>query len=156
MMPSTYWIGGVLAATLSDIQVQCGPAEAAMFNPPPGQTCGQYAQSYVNQRGTGYITNPTATSDCGYCPYSNGVEYMATINVNPSDKWKYLPIFLGFVFSNWLLVYFFVYTVRVKGWGFGLGYVFGGLGKLVGAAKAGFGKIFGGNKKEGEVKTMEG
>ena len=148
IMPSTYWIGGVLAATLRDIQVQCGPGEAAMFSPPPGQTCGQYAQSYVSQRGAGYITNRTATSDCGYCPYSNGVEYMATINVSPSDKWKYLPIFMGFVCSNWLLVYFFIYTVRVKGWSFGLGHVFGGLGKLVGAVKAGVGKVVGGNKKE--------
>ncbi|KAL2054910.1 hypothetical protein ABVK25_004732 [Lepraria finkii] len=152
MMPSTYWIGGVLAATLRDIQVQCGPGEAAIFNPPPGQTCGQYAQSYVDQIATGYITNPSATNDCGYCRYSNGVEYMATLNINPSDKWKYLPIFLAFVCSNWMLVYFFIYTVRVKGWGFGLGYVFGGLDKLVGGVKEGVGKMVRGEKKGEETK----
>ena len=142
-------IGGVLAATLRDIPVQCGPGEAATFNPPPGQTCGQYAQSYVDQVGTGYLTNPSATSDCGYCQYSSGVEYMAVLNINPSDKWKYLPIFLGFVCSNWMLVYFFIYTVRVKRWGFGLGYVFGGLGKLVGGLKAGVARIFGKGKDLG-------
>ena len=149
LVPSTYWIGGVLAATLRDIPVQCGPGEAATFNPPPGQTCGQYAQSYVDQVGTGYLTNPSATSDCGYCQYSSGVEYMAVLNINPSDKWKYLPIFLGFVCSNWMLVYFFIYTVRVKRWGFGLGYVFGGLGKLVGGLKAGVARIFGKGKDLG-------
>ena len=135
--PSTYWIGGVLAAILRDIPVQCAPGEAATFNPPPGQTCGQYAQNYVNQIGTGYLTNPSATTDCGYCQYSSGVEYMAGLNINPSDKWKYLPIFLAFVCSNWMLVYFFVYTVRVRRWGFGLGYVFGGLGRIVSGVKAG-------------------
>ena len=145
--PATYWIGGVIAATLRDIPVQCSANEAAMFNPPPGQTCGEYAQSYVNTVGTGYLTNPAATTDCGYCQYSSGVEYMASLNVSPSDKWKYLPIFLAFCISNWALVYFFVYTVRVKGWGFGLGYLFGGLGKVVGAFKAGIGKMFGRAKK---------
>ena len=149
--PSTYWIGGVIAATLRDIPIQCGPGEAATFNPPPGLTCGQYAQPYVNSVGTGYLTDPDATSDCGYCQYASGVEYMASLNVKPSDKWKYLPIFLAFVISNWALVYFFVYTVRVKGWGFGLGYVFGGLGKIVGGIKAGVGKMFT-RKKEKEAR----
>lgn len=133
--PSTYWIGGVMAATLKDIEVVCGPAEAAMFDPPPGQTCGQYAQSYVDGVGVGYLTNPDATAACGYCQYRNGVEYMAGLNVTPADKWRYLPIFLAFCVSNWALVYFFVWTVRVKGYGFGLGYVFGGLGRVVGAVK---------------------
>ncbi len=144
--PSTYWIGGVIAATLRDIPIRCGTDEAAMFNPPPGMTCGQYAQAYVDGVGRGYITNPNATAECGYCQYASGREYMATLNVNPSDKWKYLPIFLAFVISNWALVYFFVYTVRVRRWGFGFGYLFGGLGKVVGGVKAGVGKMIGGRK----------
>ena len=49
-------------------------------------------------------------------------------------------IFLAFCISNWMLVYFFIYTVRVRGWGFGLGYVFGGLGKLVDLIKKPFQK----------------
>ena len=151
--PSTYWIGGVLAATLRDIPIVCGPDEAAMFNPPPGQTCGQYAQDYVTRLGTGYLTNPAATSDCGYCRYSSGVEYMASLNVNPSDKWKYLPIFLAFCVSNWLLVYFFIYTVRVRGWGFGLGYVFDGLGKLVEVVKGSVAKMV--PKKKATQKVEE-
>lgn len=151
IMPSTYWIGGVIAATLRDVKIQCGPTEAAYFNSPPGMTCGQYAQSFVESVGRGYITNPSATSDCGYCQYASGVEYMNTLNLSPSHKWKYLPIFLAFVISNWALVYFFVYTVRVRGWGFGFGYLFGGLGKIVGGVKAGVGKIFAGKKgKEAE------
>ena len=140
--PSTYWISGVIAATLRDIPVQCTANEAAIFDPPPGQTCSQYAQSYVTSVGTGYLTNPNGTSECGYCQYSNGVEYMASLNVNPSDKWKYLPIFLAFCISNWALVYFFIYTVRVRGWGFGLGYLFGGLGKVADVLQAGVARMF--------------
>lgn len=131
LMPSTYWIGGVMAATLSKITVQCAPGETALFNPPPGQTCAQYASAFVQQAGQGYLTNPDATSACGYCQYRNGVEYMRTLNVDPSDKWKYLGVFAAFVVSNWALVYFFVYTVRIRGWRFGFGLFFGGLGRGV-------------------------
>jgi ATP-binding cassette, subfamily G (WHITE), member 2, SNQ2 len=42
------------------------------------------------------------------------------------------------VFSNWFLVYFFIWTVRVKGWSFGFGKLFGALGKGVDAVKKPF------------------
>ena len=129
--PSTYWIGGVLAATLSSTTVECAPAEAAYFNPPAGQTCSSYASAFIETIGQGYLTNPSATSNCGYCQFSNGVEYLATINVKPSDKWRNLGIFAAFCVSNWALVYFFIYTVRIKGWSFGLGKLFGVGGKVL-------------------------
>ena len=151
--PSTYWIGGVIAATLRDIPVQCAPQEAARFDPPPGQTCGQYAGAFVVSAGRGYLTNPEATAACGYCQYKDGVEYMRSINVVPGDKWKYLPIFLAFCISNWALVYFFIYTVRVKGWSFGLGYVFGGLGKGVDALQAVVMKLVSRKKAEKDGKA---
>ena len=133
--PSTYWIGGVLAATLNNTPVRCAPEEAAYFNPPPGQTCGSYAETFANMA-TGYLTNPDATNNCGYCPYSSGVDYMATLNIKPSDKWRNFGIFLAFCVSNWALVYFFIYTVRIRGWTFGFGYIFGLAEKLVGKVKS--------------------
>ncbi len=148
LIPSTYWIGGVIAATLRNIPVVCGPGEAAYFNPPPGQTCQQYAGAFAANAGAGYLTNPGATNDCGYCPYSNGVEYMAILNVVPGDKWKYLGIFIGFVFSNWALVYFFIYTVRVRGWSFGMSTLFGTLGKGADVVKKGMKKMTGGHKEK--------
>lgn len=136
LVPSTYWIGGVIAATFRDLVVRCAPSEAAIFNPPPGQTCQQYASAFVTSAGQGYLINPTATSECGYCPYSNGIEYMRGLNVTPDDKWRNMGIFLGFCVSNWALVYFFIYTVRVRGWSFGFGPLFGALGKGVDGVKA--------------------
>ncbi|KAG4442743.1 hypothetical protein IFR05_001760 [Cadophora sp. M221] len=134
LMPSTYWIGGVLAATLRDTEVRCLPQEAAYFNPPPGQSCSQYASSFVDAA-TGYLMNPDATTNCGYCQFSSGIEYMQILNIEPRDKWRYFGIFFAFCISNWALVYFFIYTVRIKGWSFGLGRLFGFGGKLVRALK---------------------
>ncbi len=146
MIPSTYWIGGVISATLKNIPVVCAPGEAAYFNPPPGQTCQQYAGAFAANAGSGYLTNPDATSDCGFCPYSNGVEYMKILNVTPSDKWKCLGVFAAFVFSNWALVYFFIYTVRVRGWTFGMSTLFSTLGKGVSIVKDGVMMMIGGGK----------
>ena len=152
---STYWIGGVIAATLRDVPVQCAPEEAAIFDPPPGQTCGQYAGPFVASAGQGYLTNPDASAACGYCQYKDGVEYMRSLNVVPGDKWKYLPIFMAFCISNWALVYFFIYTVRIRGWSFGLGYVFGGLGKGVDAFKAVVTRLASSGKKRVEKEGNE-
>ncbi|KAI9051036.1 hypothetical protein LZ554_005144 [Drepanopeziza brunnea f. sp. 'monogermtubi'] len=132
--PSTYWIGGILAATLNNTPVECAPTEAAYFNPPPGQTCSQYASAFADAA-TGYLTNPDATTNCGYCQYSSGVDYMRTLNIEPRDKWRYFGVFLAFCISNWALVYFFIYTVRIRGWSFGFSTLFGLGGKLVNAAK---------------------
>ncbi|KAK5088657.1 ATP-binding cassette transporter snq2 [Lithohypha guttulata] len=133
--PSQWWIGGVLAATLGNIEIRCAEGESTVFNPPPGQTCGSYAGPLVANMASGYITNPEATANCGYCQYANGAEYLATLNIKPGDKWRDFGIFLVFVISNWALVYFFIYTVRVKGFTFGMGPLFGSVGKGVGAVK---------------------
>ncbi|SPO02034.1 probable ATP-binding multidrug cassette transport protein [Cephalotrichum gorgonifer] len=128
--PSTYWIGGMLAATLDGAQVRCSPEETAVFDTPPGQTCQQYAGAFAEQAG-GYLLNPNSTSACQYCPYSSGNQYLETLNISADEKWRDFGIFLAFCISNWALVYFFVYTIRVRKWSFGFGTVFGALGKLV-------------------------
>lgn len=134
--PVTWWLRGVLSAVLPSVQITCTQQETTQFNPPPGQTCLSYAGTFVNNIAqSGYLVNPHDSSDCQYCPYRNGEEYMRKLNVHPGDKWRGFGIFLAFVLTNWFLVYFFVYTVRVRGWSFGLGYVFGRAGAVVDRVK---------------------
>ncbi|KAI1398279.1 ABC-2 type transporter-domain-containing protein [Hypoxylon fuscum] len=142
--PSTYWIGGMLSATLNNIPVQCNPSETAQFDAPPNQTCQTYAGEFAQVAG-GYLLNPDAASGCMYCPYSVGNQYLTTLNINADEKWRDFGIFLAFCISNWALVYFFIYTVRVRGWRFGFNYVFGTLGKFVDILKKPFKR---GTKKE--------
>ena len=54
-----------------------------------------------------------------------------------------LKIFFVFVWTNWLLVYFFIYTVRVRGWSFGMGKLFSVLGKGVNVIKKPMMRTFG-------------
>lgn len=130
--PAMWWIRGVLSATLPGIPVKCDDSELAIFNPPPGMTCGEYAGGFVSDISkAGYLVQPDATSHCGYCPYKDGQEYMTTLNVNVGEKWKCFAIFLAFTIVNWVLVYFFIYTVRIRRWNFGVGLLFGGIQGIV-------------------------
>nr|AXS58701.1 ABC family transporter protein homeolog b [Epichloe coenophiala] len=122
--PSTYWIGGVLATTLENQTVECASNEAAHFNPPSGQTCRDFAMDFVRSAGRGYLMNPDDSENCSYCPYASGVEYLAGLSIKPSQKWRDLGIFIAFCISNWMLVYFFIYFVRVRRWTFGFGFLF--------------------------------
>ncbi|KAI1268212.1 ABC-2 type transporter-domain-containing protein [Xylariaceae sp. FL1019] len=121
--PATYWIGGMLAATLDGSPVQCEISETARFDPPPGQTCNGYAGEFASSA-AGYLLNPNANADCQYCPYRNGNEYLATLHIEAGQKWRDFGIFLAFCISNWFLVYFFIYTVRIRNWSFGFGSLF--------------------------------
>lgn len=133
--PSTYYVGGVLAATMHDQPVECAIQETARFNVPDGQTCLDYAGAFAQSAG-GYLLNPDATSDCQYCQYSVADQYLSTLNISYDNKWRDFGIFLAFCISNWALVYFFIWSVRIKGWSFGFGYVFGGSGKAISKLKA--------------------
>ncbi|KAL5339680.1 ABC-2 type transporter-domain-containing protein [Aspergillus crustosus] len=139
--PVTWWIRGAISATFPSVSISCSTTESTHFNPPPGSTCSDYASDFVsNLAGVGYLVNPNASEDCQYCPYADGAEYMATLNVKDNDKWRSFGIFLAFVIVNWLLVYFFIYTVRVKRWSFGFGFVFGAAGAAISAIKNVFSK----------------
>jgi ATP-binding cassette, subfamily G (WHITE), member 2, SNQ2 len=128
--PSTYWIGGVLSATLTKQPVSCHSTETAIFSAPLGQTCATYTRSFLAQA-PGYLLNPEASVDCMYCPYASGDEYLATLNIHADNKWRNFGVFLAFCVSNWALVYFFVWTVRIKGWSFGFGAVARGVRKTL-------------------------
>ncbi|KAI0165993.1 P-loop containing nucleoside triphosphate hydrolase protein [Xylariaceae sp. FL1272] len=134
--PATYWIGGMLAATLDGSPVQCEISETARFNPPPGQTCNDYAGEFAST--AGFLLNPNASADCQYCPYRNGNEYLATLNIEAGQKWRNFGIFLAFCISNWFLVYFFIYTVRIRNWSFGFGSLFNMFTKVVNIIKEPF------------------
>lgn len=134
IIPSTWWIRGVLAATLAGIPVRCTVDETAQFTPPPGQTCQSYGGAFAASAG-GYYLDPLSTTLCQYCPYSVGDDYLTTLSISNGERWRDFGIFLAFVISNWALVYFFIWTVRIKGWSFGFGRLFSGLGKGVGAAQ---------------------
>lgn len=102
--------------------MKCSEPEFAHFDPPPGLSCAEYASSFVeNIAQAGYLQDPNATSNCGYCPYNDGAEYMKTLNIHAGDKWPCLGYMVVYVVFNCFLVYLFIYTARIKRWTLGFG-----------------------------------
>lgn len=82
--PFTYWIGGILSTVLGDQQVICDEADLNYFQAPSGQTCGQYADSWLRTT-TGYLVDPDATASCGYCQYSVAHQVSITKTAKPPE-----------------------------------------------------------------------
>jgi ABC-type multidrug transport system permease subunit len=103
--PFTYLMQGLLTFPLWNVKVQCKESEYGLFDPPAGQTCGEYLQGFMSFA-TGYVNNPNATSDCQYCGYKQGNEYLASMNIfSKMDGWKGILITLLFVFTSYATVF---------------------------------------------------
>jgi ATP-binding cassette, subfamily G (WHITE), member 2, PDR len=101
--PMSRLISGMMSTELHDLQVHCAPNELAIFDPPAGQTCGEYSATFLNTA-IGYLSNPDATSRCGYCPFSVGDGYLGTLEFSWSNRWRDLGIFAAFIGSNLIIL----------------------------------------------------
>lgn len=95
--PLTYFVGGMIPIELTDIVVSCHPNEFAHFVPPRGQTCLQYAKEFLDYA-VGYLRYPNDTSECQYCPYTYGQDYLIALDARGYDwRWRNLAIFASFM-----------------------------------------------------------
>ncbi|KAL2705150.1 hypothetical protein AAEP93_000400 [Penicillium crustosum] len=113
--PFTYWIGGMAGTQLHNRQVVCSTSELSIFNPPSGQTCGEYLMKYVTAAG-GQLLNPEATSDCSYCSLKVADQYLSTAGISYSDRWRNFGIMWAFIGFNIFVATLMYYLVRVKRW----------------------------------------
>jgi len=111
--PYTRIISGLLVNELHEMPVVCKPAEFSVFQPPPGQTCGQWTQNYITSRG-GYLENSDSTTDCRYCQYSKGDEFFAELDLSFSNRWRDLGILVVFVFFNFCVMVIATKTLTLR------------------------------------------
>lgn len=78
--PLTYLISGLTATGLHGRAIVCSDAEMSVFNPPSGQTCGQYMSAYL-QVAPGRLYNQDATQNCQYCALRSADQYLAASNI---------------------------------------------------------------------------
>lgn len=50
--------------------------------------------------GTGYVKNENATTNCAYCQYSVGDEYLAFISAPYSNLWRNFGFYFAYIFFN--------------------------------------------------------
>lgn len=99
-----------VANILSGVAVVCDEVDLFRFDSPPNQTCGAYAGAWATGAG-GYIANPDATSNCGYCQYASGDVFLEQLNAPFGFRYGAFGALLGFcvfnVFAAFALYWFF-------------------------------------------------
>ena len=97
--PLTYVVSGMTTNELYGLPVRCAPHELARFQPPSGETCIAWAQDFIDAY-KGYIVNPNATSDCGYCQYETGQQFYNAFDITFSQRGRNIGIVIAFVAFN--------------------------------------------------------
>ncbi|KAG0784732.1 hypothetical protein G6F16_008005 [Rhizopus arrhizus] len=111
--PFHYYIEGLVVNELGDLKVTCTDGDLIKFNPPPNTTCGDYTKNFFSYGATGYLANPEATDQCGYCSYSSGPEFYSTrFGWDAAHKWRNFGILIAYFIFNCFAFLFFVYLFR--------------------------------------------
>jgi len=103
-----------LGLAIGGQEVNCSSIEYAYIDPPSGQTCSQYLGPYISANG-GYVSNPSATSQCQLCPYRTADEFLRNnFNIRYSHRWRDVGLFILFIAFNVGTPPFLDRTLRAK------------------------------------------
>ena len=97
--PFTYLIDGMLSTALANNAIVCSSIELVHFNPPFGQTCGQYMSTYINTAG-GYLTDDSTTTNCEFCTASSTNIFLEGLSSQYSTRWRNFGIMWAFIIFN--------------------------------------------------------
>ncbi|KAL9101511.1 MAG: hypothetical protein Q9163_003237 [Psora crenata] len=110
--PFTYLVDGMLSTGLANSAMVCSDIELHYLNPPSPQTCGEYMARYIDRKG-GYLTNPTETSNCGFCAYSDTNVYLNQLSSSYDNRWRNFGILWAYIIFNVFAALFMYWCFRV-------------------------------------------
>ncbi|KAM0747667.1 putative membrane protein of the ATP-binding cassette transporter superfamily [Meredithblackwellia eburnea MCA 4105] len=113
LSPLRWFFGAVMGGGVSQIVVKCTESELTRFNVPAGETCLSYASAFLSTA-VGYLSNPNDTSNCGYCQYSTGADYMAQLGYSFDHKWRDWGIFIVFAIANVGSIFGVTWFTRIR------------------------------------------
>lgn len=110
--PFTYFVEGIIGTAVANTPVTCGSDEYQVFNPPNGQNCGQYMQSYISQAG-GYLLDDGATTNCQFCQLDNTNVFLDNFMIKYSNRWRDFGLLWVFIIFNVFAAIALYWLVRV-------------------------------------------
>ncbi|KAJ7610902.1 ABC-2 type transporter-domain-containing protein [Roridomyces roridus] len=99
LVPYTRSVAAMVSTELHGLVIKCNSDEFAVFNPPSGQNCSQWAADFVTAAG-GYLDNADATENCRYCTYAVGDEFYTPLGITYGHRWRDVFIFLAYAGFN--------------------------------------------------------
>lgn len=113
--PFTYWVSGIVSTQLHGRPVVCSKDETSIFNPPQGQSCGEYLRPFLAQA-PGTLQNPQATESCQFCSISVADQFLVGSRIYWVDRWRNFGIMWAYIFFNIFVAIMTYYIFRVKRW----------------------------------------
>ncbi|KIW88628.1 uncharacterized protein Z519_10674 [Cladophialophora bantiana CBS 173.52] len=115
--PFTYLVAAMLSTAVMDTDVRCAENEYLRFNPPPGESCAEYMEPYISVAG-GYLLSGTSGSaggnwSCAYCPIGKTNTFLASLYINPQDRWRNLGLLWVYIVFNVFGALFLYWLGRV-------------------------------------------
>ncbi|EFA79509.1 ABC transporter G family protein [Heterostelium album PN500] len=110
LMPSRYFVEGIVTNVLQHVTVVCTEEDKIKFTPPPNQNCDQYTQVFQTYA-TGTVTGGNS-SECSYCIYKDGRSYYHTLGWSEENDWRNFGILACYWVFNALLLTGFIYLSR--------------------------------------------
>lgn len=99
--PLTYLIDGMLSTGLARNEVECSDLEVLRFEVPQGGnfTCGSYMDEFTQMAG-GSVYNANSTDMCQYCPLASTDDFLATISISYSNRWRNFGLMWVYIIFN--------------------------------------------------------
>jgi ATP-binding cassette subfamily G (WHITE) protein 2 (PDR) len=97
--PLTYLVSAMLSTGVANTELTCSSIELAVFNPPIGQTCGEYMNNYITSFG-GAVYNSNATSGCKFCSATSTNAFLNSVFVHYSDRWRNFGLIWVYILAN--------------------------------------------------------
>ena len=115
LSPLGYVVQALVTPLVHNKKVRCDAHELLVMDPPSGQNCGEYLETYISNN-TGYLTNPSATENCGYCPYTIQDDALARFDIKWVYRWRNFGFMWAFIIFNIVAMLGSYYIMRVKVW----------------------------------------
>ena len=114
--PLTYLVSGIASTGMHARKVVCASNELSRFDPPSGQRCGAYLADWLATSPGGTLLNPSATTQCEYCPINTADQYLATSRIDWDTRWRNYGIGYAYIVFNICMAVVFYYVFRVQKW----------------------------------------
>lgn len=112
--PFTYLVSAMLSTGLAGADIVCEPVEFLRFNPIANQTCEQYLAPFRElYPPKGYLENPLATTDCGFCSLEKTDSFLTSIGSSYSEAWRNFGLMWVYIMFNIAGAVFIYWLTRV-------------------------------------------
>lgn len=92
--------------------MECTESEFQRLSPPEGQSCVDFLQPYLVAN-EGYLENPSALENCGYCRLRETNEFLAGQGIVYGNRWRDWGILCSYVVFNVAAALGLYWLVRV-------------------------------------------